>query len=191
MTATGDTLAGLLAGLAIFPAVFAFGLEPASGPGLLFDTLPRVFERMPAGWLFGLLFFVGLGGAAYLSDVAAFEVLVAGLTDNTRISRRQAVWIMAGVVFVCSLVPMVNLEIFVRWDLTFGSGMQTFGALCAALTAGWAMRRGTLLAQLGGADDGPWLRILPFWLRFVVPAAIVGVGAWWLLTDVLRVARAV
>lgn len=191
MTATGDTLAGLLAGLAIFPAVFAFGLEPASGPGLLFDTLPRVFEQMPVGWLFGLLFFVGLAGAAFLSDVAAFEVLVAGLTDNTRVSRRQAVWVMAGAVFVVSLVPMVNLDIFVRWDLTFGSGMQTFGALCAALTAGWAMRRGALMAQLTTAGDARWLRAVPFWLRYVVPSAIIGVGAWWLFTDVLRLARGV
>lgn len=191
MTATGDTLAGLLAGLAIFPAVFAFGLEPASGPGLLFDTLPRVFERMPLGWLFGLLFFVGLGGAAFLSDVAAFEVLVAGLTDNTRMSRRQAVRTMALVVFAVSLVPMVNLDIFVRWDLTFGSGMQTLGALAAVLAAGWALRRGALLEQLTRGHRSPLLRLLPLWMRFVVPAAILGVGLWWLLTDVLKVAGAV
>ncbi len=186
-TASGDTLAGLLAGLVIFPAVFAFGLEPASGPGLLFDTLPRVFARMPFGWGFGLLFFAGLFGAAWLSDIAAFEVLVAGLTDNTRLSRRQAVWALAGVVFVVALVPMVNLRIFVRWDLTFGSGMQTFGALCAALTAGWAMSRGALLRQLGADDLGGWRRIVPVWLRFVVPGAIVAVGVWWLLTDVLGI----
>ena len=58
-TAAGDLGAGLLAGLAILPAVFALGLEPASGPGLLFFTLPQVFAQMPAGWLFGLLFFAG------------------------------------------------------------------------------------------------------------------------------------
>lgn len=191
MTATGDTLAGLLAGLAIFPAVFALGLEPASGPGLLFDTLPRVFERMPAGRLFGVLFFTGLGGAAFLSDVAAFEVLVAGLTDNTRWRRSEAVWKMAAVVYVVSLVPMVNLEVFVRWDLTFGSGMQTLGALCAALAAGWAMRRGALLAQLTAAGASRWMRFLPFWLRYVVPSAVLGVGAWWVLTELLHVTRAV
>jgi NSS family neurotransmitter:Na+ symporter len=188
MTATGDTMAGLLAGLAIFPAVFAFGLEPASGPGLLFDTLPRVFAQMPAGWLFGLLFFAGLCGAAFLSDVAALEVLVAGLVDNAAFDRRRAVRLMAAVVFVVSLVPMINLQVFVRWDLTFGSGMQTFGALCAALTAGWAMRRGTLLAQLGGS--GRWPGLVSTWLRFVVPAAILGVGAWWVLTELLAIRQA-
>lgn len=188
LTVTGDTLVGFLAGLVIFPAVFAFGLEPGSGPGLLFDTLPRVFAQMPLGWLFGLLFFLGLFGAAYLSDVAAFEVLVAGLTDNTRLDRRRAVWLLAGVVFVVSLVPMINLDIFLRWDLTFGSGMQTLGAVAAALTAGWAMHRGTLLRQLAGDRTAGWRHWLPFWLRYVVPGAILAVGVWWLLSDVLRVA---
>lgn len=185
LTAGGDTISGLLAGLVIFPAVFALGLEPASGPALLFDTIPGVFERIPLGWIFAVLFFAGLFGAGYLSDVAAFEVLIAGLTDNTRLSRTRAVWLMAGVVFLVSLVPMLNMRIFTRWDLTFGSGMQTFGALCAALAAGWAMRRGALLEQLGGEAVRGWRRLVPFWLRFVVPGAILAVGAWWLLTDVL------
>jgi NSS family neurotransmitter:Na+ symporter len=183
-----DTLSGLLAGLVIFPAVFAFGLEPASGPTLLFDTMPRVFEQMPVGWIFGLLFFVGLFGAGYLSDVGAFEVLIAGLTDNTVMSRRRATWLIAVVVFVVSLVPMINLRIFLRWDLTFGSGMQTFGALCAALTAGWAMHRGALLEELGATSG--WRRYVPVWLKWVVPGAILAVGVWWLLTDVFRVTGA-
>jgi NSS family neurotransmitter:Na+ symporter len=186
-TATGDTVAGLLAGLVIFPAVFAFGLAPASGPALLFDTIPRVFAQIPLGWLFGLLFFVGLFGAAWLSDVAAFEVLVAGLTDNTRLSRRAAVWVLAGTVFAVAWVPMINLRIFVRWDLTFGSGMQTFGALCAALTVGWALPRATLARQVAAGSHGGWRRLVPGWLRVVVPGAIVAVGVWWMLTDILGI----
>jgi len=190
-TVGADTISGLLAGLVIFPAVFAFGLEPSSGPALLFETMPRVFAQMPAGWVFGVLFFGGLLGAGYLSDIGAFEVLVAGLTDNTRLSRRRAVWLIAGVVFVVSLVPMVNLGIFLRWDLTFGSGMQTFGALCAAVTAGWAMRRAVLLRELGADAAGGWRRWVPFWLRYVVPGAILAVGIWWLLADVLHAVGAV
>jgi NSS family neurotransmitter:Na+ symporter len=186
-TVGADTVSGLLAGLVIFPAVFAFGLEPASGPTLLFQTMPGVFDRMPAGWLFGALFFAGLLGAGYLSDIGAFEVLIAGLTDNTRVSRRRAVWLIAAVVFVVALVPMINLRIFLRWDLTFGSGMQTLGALCAAIAAGWTMQRGALLQQLGAGHG--WRRWIPFWLRYVVPGAILAVGVWWLLTEVLRVAR--
>jgi NSS family neurotransmitter:Na+ symporter len=190
-TAAGDTAAGLLAGLAIIPAVFALGLEPGSGPGLLFSTLPHVFATIPVGWLFGLLFFLGLFGAAYLSDVAAFEVLVAGLTDNTRLSREKAVWIMAGAVFLCALPPMINMQIFLPWDLTFGSGMQTLGALLAVSTVGWAMSRADALAALSSGGEAPVPRWLIAWLRFVVPGGILAVGVWWLLTEVLRLARGV
>lgn len=186
-TAGGDLAAGLLAGLAILPAVFAFGLEPASGPGLLFHTLPQVFAAMPAGGLFGLLFFAGLLGAAWLSDVAALEVLVAGVTDNTRLTRRQAVWLMTGVVFLFALPPMLNLRVFVPWDLTFGSGFQTFGVLCAVLAVGWSLGRARALEQLGGAG-ARGRRLLLAWLRFAVPGAILAVGLWWLLTEVLGAA---
>ena len=188
-TVLGDTGAGLLAGLAIFPAVFALGLEPGSGPGLIFATLPQVFDGMPAGHFFGLLFFAVLGGAAYLSAVAAFEVLVAGLTDNTDMGRRKAVWLVAGTVVLLAVPPMINLKIFIPWDLTFGTGFQTVGALAAAVTVGWALHRGEALRQLAGdSADSSSARLLYLWIRFVIPGAILAVGTWWLLTDVLGVA---
>jgi NSS family neurotransmitter:Na+ symporter len=184
-TATGDLTAGLLAGLAIIPAVFAFGLEPSSGPSLIFDTLPRVFDEIPIGWLFGLLFFCGLLGGAYLSDIAAFEVLIAGITDNTGMNRKRTVWLVAASVFLLSTVTMINMKIFVPWDLTFGSGMQTLGSLVAVLTVGWAIKRSEALKEMaiGGQSDAPiWLY---YWLRFVIPGVILLIGVWWLLTDVL------
>ena len=181
LTAFGDTLAGLLAGLAIFPAVFALGLEPGSGPSLLFSTLPETFARMPAGWIFGALFFLALFGAAYLSDVAALEVLIAGLTDSTKMNRRRAVWTAAGAVLIASIPPMVNLGVFVPWDLTFGSGMQTLGALLAALTIGWCVNRSQALAQFGLGSP-----LLYYWIRFAIPAAILSVAAWWLTTEVFK-----
>lgn len=186
-TVGGDTAAGLLAGFAIFPAVLAMGLEPGSGPGLIFATLPRVFDQIPAGWLFGTLFFVALAGAAFLSAVAAFEVLIAGLTDNTRLTRRGATWIMAGVVFLLALPPMVNMKVFVPWDLTFGSGAQTAGVLVAVLAVGWAMPRAAVLEEMGGIGGAtsPRTLFLRFWIRWVIPTAIVAVAVWWLLTDVL------
>ena len=186
-TASSDVIAGLLAGLAIFPAVFALGLEPASGPGLLFATLPQVFGQIPAGGLFALLFFLALFGAAYLSDVAAFEVLVAGLTDTTRLSRTQAVWLMAAIVFTIALPPMINMKIFVPWDLTFGSGMQTLGALLSVITVAWAVRRSEALKELSAEGDDAPPRWLYYWLRFVIPTAILLVGIWWVLTDLLGV----
>jgi NSS family neurotransmitter:Na+ symporter len=184
-TVIGDTTAGLLAGLAIFPAVFALGLAPDSGPGLLFQTLPQVFERLPAGWLFGFLFFGGLFGAALLSGIAAFEVLVAGFTDYLSWSRRKAVWTVYGGSLVLAVPPMINLRIFVPWDLTFGSGGQTFGTLVSVITVGWIMRRATLLQQIAGADASMADRLLVRWLRWVVPIAVLAAAAWWFLSDVL------
>ncbi len=187
-TVAGDTGAGLLAGLVIFPAVFAFGLEPTSGPGLIFATLPQVFASMPAGWIFGTLFFLALASAAYLSAVAALEVLVAGVTDNTGMERRRATTLVSVLVLLLALPPMINMRIFIPWDLTFGTGFQTFGALVAALTVGWSLKRSDALRQLASAEDaGLQIRLLYNWIRFVVPGAILTVGVWWFLTDVLGV----
>jgi NSS family neurotransmitter:Na+ symporter len=187
-TAVGDTASGLLAGLAIFPAVFALGLEPASGPSLIFATLPRVFEGIPAGWLFGLLFFLGLFGAGFLSAIAAYEVLVAGLTDNTRVTRTRAVWGVAAVTWVLSLPPTLNNRVFVPWDLTFGSGMQTLGSLLAVLTLGWCVNRAAALEELGTRGERPVPGWTITWIRWGIPAAILSVGVWWLVTDVLGAA---
>ena len=184
-TAGGDLIAGLLAGLAIIPAVIALGMEPGSGPGLIFSTLPKVFDQIPFGDFFGLLFFVALFGAAYLSAVGALQVLVAGITDNTSMSRTAAVWSMTAIVFVLSVPPMINMRIFVPWDLTFGSGMQTLGALFAVITVGWCIDRREVLRQLqpeGPSRSTVWLY---HWLRFAVPSAILLVAGWWLLTSVL------
>ena len=179
-TAGGDLIAGLLAGLAIIPAVVAMGLEPGSGPGLIFSTLPKVFDQMPWGGFFGLLFFLGLFGAAYLSAVAAMEVLVAGVVDNTSLSRTKAVWLMSAIVFVVAVPPMINMRIFVPWDLTFGSGMQTLGALFAVIAVGWCINRRDVLRQLGPGERSRSTLWLYYWLRFVVPAAILLIAAWWL-----------
>jgi len=183
-TAIGDTGSGLLAGLAIIPAIIALGMEPSSGPALIFSTLPDVFATIPMGWFFGFLFFAGLFGAGYLSDVAAFEVLVAGVTDNTAISRKRAVWIMAGVVFLLAIPPSINNAIFIPWDLTFGSGMQTLGALMAVITLGWCVNRSAALKALAGEGGAPVPAWLFYWIRFGIPAAILSVGVWWLLTSV-------
>jgi len=185
-TVAGDTAAGLLAGLALFPAVFALGLEPGSGPGLLFATVPELFRRLPGGVLFGPLFFGSLAGAALLSGIAAYEVLVAGVGDALGWTRPRAVRAVGIAALALAVPPMINLRIFVPWDLTFGSGAQTFGALLAVVAAGWAMRRGDLLRELAGDRPGLLDRLLVGWLRFVIPATVLTASVWWLLTDVLH-----
>lgn len=185
-TSLGDLFAGLLAGLAILPAVIALGLQVDQGPGLIFSTLPKVFAQLPGGGLFGALFFLGLLGAAFLSSVAALEVLVAGVTDNTSLPRSKAVKLVGILVFFAALPSMTSMEVFGPWDLLFGSGMQTLGALLAVLTVAWCFDRSRVLADLGG-EDRRAVRWLYTWLRYVVPSAIFFVGIWWFLSDVLGV----
>ena len=185
-TVIGDTGSSLIAGLAVIPAVFSFGLQPASGPGLIFDTLPRVFAAMPAGWLFGALFFISLFGAGYLSDIGAVEVLVAGLTDNTRLTRTRSVWVMSAACFILAIPPSINNAVFVPWDLTFGSGMQTLGSLLAVVTVVWCLNRAAALKELFGAGEKPVPLWVFNWIRFGIPVIILGVGVYWLLTQVLR-----
>jgi NSS family neurotransmitter:Na+ symporter len=180
-------VAGLLAGFAIFPAVFSFGLEPASGPGLIFSTLPQTFAMMPAGWIFGLLFFLGLFGAAYLSDVAAFEVLVGGMVDNWAIERKKAVMMACCICFFLAIPPMINFKIFVPWDLTFGSGMQVVGSFMAVMTTAWFIKRAETLRELAASNRAPYLTFLYWWIRIVVPAAILFVGVNWLLESVFNI----
>jgi NSS family neurotransmitter:Na+ symporter len=190
-TVVGDTGSSLLAGFAVIPAVFALGMQPTSGPGLIFSTLPKVFAAMPLGWVFGFLFFVGLLGAGYLSDVGAVEVLVAGLTDNTRMSRGRAVLVMCVACFVLALPPSINNAIFVPWDLTFGSGMQTLGAFLAVITVGWCIHRSAALQELSRDGVRPVPRWLFNWIRFGIPTVILSVGVYWLLTEVFRTFKAV
>ena len=184
-TGIGASLAGILAGLAIFPAVFAIGLEPSSGPRLLFDTIPEVFHRIPAGMLFGFLFFAGLFGAAYLSDVAAFEVLVGGIVDNSGWNRKRAVSTCCGIVLLLSVPPMINTRIFVPWDLTFGSGMQAVGSLLAVITSMWCIRKSDALKELSSGAGKRFPQLLYWWMRLVVPATIAFVGMNWFLDSVL------
>lgn len=186
-TGIAASTAGLMAGFAIFPAVFSFGLEPSSGPGLIFSTLPKTFAMMPLGWMFGLLFFLGLFGAAYLSDVAAFEVLVGGIVDNTQVERKKAVLAICCIVYILAIPPMINLKIFVPWDLTFGSGMQALGSLFAVMTAVWCIKRSVALKELSAGRGKPFPVFLYWWMRVVIPVAILFVGINWLLESILHI----
>ncbi len=184
LTGLGDTLAGLLAGLAIFPAVFAFGLQPDSGPSLIFFTLPQTFQQIPMGGLFGLLFFTGLFGAAFLSAVAALEVLVGGIVDNSKLSRKGAVFLACSIVLVLAIPPMINMKIFFPWDLTFGSGMQTLGAFLAVVTTAWCIKRSDAIKELATTTAQPLHHVLYWWMRVVIPACVLFVGMKWLLDSV-------
>ena len=184
-TAAGDTLAGLLAGLAIFPAVFALGLEPGSGPGLIFSTIPRSSpESRAARYSASCSFLLCLAQPTFRRWPPS-RCSWQALLDNTSIGRVQSSWMLAAGVLVLAVPPMINMRIFVPWDLTFGSGFQTVGALVAALTVGWCLDRGKALEELARGSTVILPGVLYLWIRWVIPGAILAVGGWWLFEEVL------
>ena len=98
-TAVLDTIAALLAGFAIIPAVFAFGIDPTSGPSLMFVTLPQVFQQMPAGRLFAILFFISVFFAGITSLVNMMEACSEALSDRLHFSRTTAVVTISVIIF--------------------------------------------------------------------------------------------
>jgi neurotransmitter:Na+ symporter, NSS family len=152
LIAGADTAVALLAGIAIFPIVFANNLHPGSGPGLIFQTLPIAFGNMTGGWLMGILFFVMLVFAALTSSISLIEPAVAWLVENKDLSRKQAcVWsglaawaLGLGTVFsfnVWSDVKFFDRSIFQLLDYLTANLMLPIGGFCIAVFAGWIMKR--------------------------------------------------
>ena len=139
-----DTGVAFLAGLVIFPALFAFGLEPDSGARLLFVTMTNLFDRMPIGQLFGGAFFFLLILAGLTSAMAQTEVLVATLCASLRITRKTSVVISATGLFVLTVpnvlsqgpwshIRVLGMDIFVLVDKISGNFMLVAAALAVAL----------------------------------------------------------
>jgi SNF family Na+-dependent transporter len=113
--------------------------------------------------------------------VAALEVLVGGIVDNSTVTRRTAVIITCSVVALLAIPTMISMKVFLPWDLVFGSGMQTLGTIAAVITAAWCIKRSRALEELANETVRPFHRVLYLWLRFVIPAAVSFVGVRWLL----------
>ncbi|MFQ5792140.1 MAG: sodium-dependent transporter, partial [Acidobacteriota bacterium] len=180
-TALGDLGAAMLGGLAILPAVFALGVEPTSGPSLLFITLPGVFDRMPGGMLVGTVFFGALFLAAFLSAVAAVEVLVDGLKFYLGWSRARSLVVLVAVEMLLALPSMASSSFLALNDLIWGSTMQPVGSALTLLGLGWFLGRAKALEE---ANRGSSVRIGSFWIfwiRYVIPVAIavVLIYGWW------------
>ena len=123
-----DTAIAFLAGLAIFPAVFAFGLEPGAGPGLTFITVPAVFASMGAiGHFFGILFFILLTVAAITSAISLLEVVCAYFIDEKKWNRKKAAWIMGITIFLLGIPS--SLGIGVWSDYKFIGGRDILDSL--------------------------------------------------------------
>lgn len=171
-TGIGDAGAALLASLFIVPAVLALGLDMQAGPLLIFETLPRMFSAIPAGRFIGIAFLVGLWMMAFLSTVAAFQVIVAALTDSFKFSITKAVFIVGAADAVLMIPSALNPSIIGTLDLIFGSGMQMFGSAVTIIALFWGCDKAVAAMQIfGGRTDGIRATYL-LWLRWAVPGTL-------------------
>ena len=185
-----DTLVAILAGMAIFPIVFANGLEPAAGPGLIFQTLPIAFGHMDYGAFFGMLFFVLLVFAAWSSAISLIEPAVAWLVENRGVSRIMAS-VIAGLatwsfglltVFSFNIWSEVKLlshfevfrdsTVFDLLDYLTANIMLPLGGLLIAIFAAWKMSRASTVDELAMGDRF----FYPLWrflVRYITPVAVI------------------
>ncbi len=190
--AVADTMVALLAGLMIFPLVFANNLDPGSGPGLIFRTLPTAFAGMPGGRIFGALFFLLLAFAAVTSLIAIIEPIVAYAEDKLNMSRRSGCIVFGGLAWVIGLASVFSfnawkgvapLAMFERFagmtyydliDYFTANVMMPLGGILIALFVGWRLRPEMLADEL--SFGSPLLFRLWLWMiRIVAPVGIVAV----------------
>lgn len=189
-TAVSDLMFAMIAGVAIMPAVFAFGLNPQSGPGLVFEILPLVFGQMPAGGLVAILFFLALLVAALTSSISMLEVAVAYLVEEKKFSRIAACivlfiicWVIGA---VCSLSfgPLSHIEIdggnlFDFFDNLSSNILMTLGSLLTVLFVGWRLKKTDVYDEFtnGGtlSRNAKLFGVLWFLIRFVCPLAIIAI----------------
>jgi NSS family neurotransmitter:Na+ symporter len=191
-TAGFDLLFALLAGFAVMPAVFSAGIAPASGPGLVFETLPYIFVKMSAAspWLsfiVAILFFFTILVAALTSSISMLEVGVAYLVEEKRLSRRKAVvvlfvfcWVL-GTICSLSFGPLSGFKIFGNTIFSFCDRLvsiflMTFGGLLFTIFVGWKMKRADVRDEFtsGGTQkfNVKCFNLVYFLIRYVAPVVI-------------------
>ena len=189
-TAASDLAFALIAGMAIMPAVFAFGLNPQSGPGLVFETLPYVFSQMPAGGVVAILFFVALLVAAVTSSISMFEVGVAYLVEEKKLPRIGACAIIFAFCWVlgafCSLSfgPLSEFRLFGRnifdfFDNLSSNVLMTLGSLLTVLFVGWRLKKTDIYDEFtnGGtiSTNAKIFGVLWFLIRYICPLAVISI----------------
>ena len=177
-----DTAIAMLAGLVVFPLVFANGLDPAEGPGLVFVTLPLAFGQMAGGVLFATIFFVVLMFAAWTSALGLVEPGVSWVVENYHRTRSQAAVMVGGLIWLLGLGTVFSFNLLA--DLIFLRGtiyenvdyltsniLLPLGGLLITVFAAWVMCRNSSADELGGT--GRPYKSWRFLARYVAPAAIV------------------
>ena len=191
-TAISDMLFAILAGVAIMPAVFAAGIEPGSGPGLIFDTLPYIFARMGLNmpWISSIaaiLFFLTILFAALTSSISLIEVGVAYLTEERGFKRGWAclfLFVITGVLGgLCSLsfgpladVKVFDMGLFDLFDTVASNVLLTVGGLLVVLFVGWKMPKADVFDELtnGGTKrrNSRLFNFFYFLIRYVAPVGV-------------------
>ena len=190
--AIGDTMIALLAGLAIFPIVFTYNLDPSEGPGLIFVTLSTAFAAMPGGSVISTAFFLMLLFAALTSSISMLETTTARASEIRGLSRPKAATAIGASTFLLGLVTVLS---FSRWEFVFPLGdiavfadktpfdlidyfvsnvMMPLGGMLYALFAGWWVARKTLVYELD-VGDGALFRLWLLLARVVAPLAVAAV----------------
>lgn len=179
-----DTLIAFLAGIIIFPTLFAIpGIEPAAGPGLVFKVLPLIFSKIPGGYIFGTLFFALLLVAAITSTISLLEVPVAYFVDERNWSRKKAAFIIGSASFalgIPSALSTGSVRFFTKidflgvFDFVFGNISLAVGALLICVFIGyvWGVKKAIQEVKSGN----PFFKIKPLWIfsiKFLSPIAII------------------
>lgn len=188
--ALSDSLIAIMAGLVIFPALFAAGMSPAQGPGLVFNVLPQIFSQMPGGTIVGVFFFILLAIAALTSSISLLEVGVAWAVDEIKLTRTKATLALGFAAFVVGIPSALsqgyssffsNLHLLGKTgfldivDFLFGSFALTFGGLILSIFIGWKWGSSKASDEIMyGLDNNykPLLKIWSFLIRFVCPVVI-------------------
>jgi len=182
-----DTLCAILAGIAIFPALFAFGMTPDQGPGLVFVVVPSIFAAMGggAGVFFSTLFFVALAVAALTSSVSLLEVVVAYLMDERKMARKKAVSLAGGVMAILCIMASLSLGVtshitllgvgaFDFFDILTDKIFLAIGGMLLAVFAGWVYKKEDLKAELTNEGTVKFA-LFEVWyalIKYVIPVAI-------------------
>ena len=175
----------LLAGLAIFPVVFAFGMEPAQGPGLLFIVLPAIFSEMAFGKFFFVIFLLLFFFATITSAISMLEISVASLTTKGKKKREKMALIMGLCIFIVGIpsalsfgvlsdVKLFGKTIFDLADFTVSNVLMPIGVLLVAIFVPLKMKKEVLMKELGVSKNKGY-KLFVLWLfvlRYVAPIVI-------------------
>lgn len=178
MTALLDTMAALLSGFAILPAVFAFGIAPNSGPSLMFITIPRVFQQMPGGRILALFFFVSVLFAGITSLINMLEAVGESLSKGVKLPRKTAMIVVGCVTFGVSLF-LESLPAMGSWLDAVTIYIAPFGAVLAAVMIYWVLGLKAIRAELMEGRTrplGPAFGFLAKYVYVFLSAAVLVLG---------------